>query len=54
MTDVEDAHVKCRFDEADYLLSPLLKRLYILLDKFVSFLTISSIFIAIAGLEQTV
>jgi len=49
MTDIEDAHVKSRFKRGDYLLSHLLKHLYILFDKFVSFLTISSIFIAITG-----
>ena len=49
MTDIEDVHVKSRFGEGDYLFSHLLKHLYILLDKFVSFLTISSIFIAITG-----
>ncbi len=49
MTDIEDAHVKSRFDKGDYLLSHLLKHFYLLLDKFVSFLTISSIFIAIIG-----
>jgi 4-hydroxybenzoate polyprenyltransferase len=49
MTDREDAYVKSRFDNGNYLLSHLLKHLYILLDKFVSFLTISSIFIAIIG-----
>ena len=49
MTDIEDVHVKSRFGKGDYLLSHLLKRLYILLDKFVSFLTISSVFIAITG-----
>jgi len=49
MTDIEDVHVKSGFGKGDYLLSHLLKRLYILLDKFVSFLTISSVFIAITG-----
>ena len=46
MTDIKDAHVKSRFEKSDYLLSPL-KHLYSLLDKFISFLTISSLFIAI-------
>ena len=46
MTEI-DAHVKSEFDKRDHVISPLLKHSYILLDKFVSFLTISSIFIAI-------
>ena len=49
MTDIEDAHVKRRFGNGGYLLTHLLKHPYLLLDKFVSFLIISSIFIAIIG-----
>ena len=49
MTDVEDVRIKSRFNKRDYLLSHPLKHLYLLLDKFVSLLTISSVFIAITG-----
>lgn len=46
MSNVEDAYVKSKFDKIDYL-SFLLKHLYLSFDKLVSFLTISSLFIAI-------
>ncbi len=50
MTDIEDAHLKSRFDNSNYsTLSQLLKHLYLLLDKIISFLSITSILIAIIG-----
>ncbi|CAD6492273.1 MAG: UbiA prenyltransferase family protein [Candidatus Argoarchaeum ethanivorans] len=49
MTNIEDACVNSRFDKGDCLVSHLFKRFYTVLDKFVSLLTISSIFIAITG-----
>ncbi|MHC1574116.1 MAG: UbiA family prenyltransferase [Candidatus Syntropharchaeales archaeon] len=53
MTDIEDVHVKNQSGKAGHLfnrsLSHLLRDLYILIDKFLSFLMVSSIFIGITG-----
>jgi 4-hydroxybenzoate polyprenyltransferase len=49
MTDINDVGVKNRFNNGIHLIFYLIKSLYILFDKFVSFLTVCSIFIGITA-----